>query len=263
MPIYPEIYDGPPKGYGSTPYNKYYIAIHNTSNDATAKEEASYAKRRTDSVSSHYYMDKIQVIQSLNTDLSAWHAGSSIGNRRAIAYEITGTNGKSRAWWLANVAWDKLAASIARDCKRWGIKPRTLTDAQLKAGTETGIITHDQMRRVWGGTTHTDPGPGFPMDYLIQLVVQALIKLNTPPQPAFPPYPGHPLEYIPGQVKYDSAAKQWQQKMDARGWTIDVDGLYGPGSKAVCIAFQREKGLKPDGIVGPITWAATWSLPVT
>jgi peptidoglycan hydrolase-like protein with peptidoglycan-binding domain len=51
--------------------------------------------------------------------------------------------------------------------------------------------------------------------------------------------------------------------MHDRGWTITVDGNksgpqygYGPQSKGVCVAFQREKGLKADGIVGPVTWSA-------
>lgn len=170
MPIYPEIYDGPPHSYTARWTRKRYIAVHNTSNDASAEAEASYAKRRTDSVSSHYYVDPDSLIQSLNTDHRAWHAGSTEGNDRGIAYEITGTNGKSRTWWLGNVAWAKLAQQIAVDCREWGIVPQTLTVAQIQAGVATGVITHDQMRLAWGGTDHTDPGPNFPMDHLIALV---------------------------------------------------------------------------------------------
>jgi peptidoglycan hydrolase-like protein with peptidoglycan-binding domain len=35
-----------------------------------------------------------------------------------------------------------------------------------------------------------------------------------------------------------------------------VDGRFGAGTEAMVRAFQREKGLVPDGIVGPKTWAA-------
>ncbi len=170
MAIYQVIYDGPPRSYGSTPYPKRYVAIHNTSNDATARAEADYAKRRTDGVSSHYYADAIEVIQSLDTALSAHHAGSTTGNRYAISYEITGTNGKSREWWLANVAWSRLARQMAADCRAHGIEPRLLTVEEMRAGSLSGFVTHDLMRLAWGGTTHTDPGPGFPMDYLLDLV---------------------------------------------------------------------------------------------
>lgn len=170
MPIYSEIYNGPPNGYTATRTNKRYIAIHNTSNNASAYNEASYAKRRTDGVSSHYYADNSVVIQSLNTDYKAWHAGSSTGNAYAIAYEIVGTNDKSRTWWLNNVNWDKVAKCIARDMKQFGIKNQHLTITQMKDGSSTGIVTHDDMRRAWGGTTHTDPGSNFPMDHLIAKV---------------------------------------------------------------------------------------------
>lgn len=170
MATYSPIYSGPPRHYGSTRTTKKYIAIHNTANDATAEQEASYAKRREDSVSSHYYVDPDSILQSLDTAYRAYHAGSTIGNSQAIAYEITGTNGKSRSWWLANVAWPLLARQIAADCRAHNIEPRLLSVAEIKAGSKTGIITHDQMRQAWGGTTHTDPGPNFPLDYLLALV---------------------------------------------------------------------------------------------
>src|SRR5690349_18987856 len=86
---------------------KYGIAIHNTSNNASDTNEASYARRRTDGVSSHFYVDRDSVTQSLDTTARAGHAGSRHGNENAIAVEITGGNGKSRDWWLNNVAWDK------------------------------------------------------------------------------------------------------------------------------------------------------------
>lgn len=182
MAIYPAIYSGPPRHYGSTRTDKRYIAIHNTSNDATAEGEASYAKRREDSVSSHYYVDNDSLLQSLDTSLRAYHAGSTIGNSQAIAYEITGTNGKSRSWWLANVAWPLLARQIAIDCREHDIEPQLLTVAEIKAGSKTGIITHDQMRQAWGGTTHDDPGPNFPLDHLLALVQAEMEDDMTPDQ---------------------------------------------------------------------------------
>ena len=38
-----------------------------------------------------------------------------------------------------------------------------------------------------------------------------------------------------------------------------VDGAYGPGTQAAVIAFQKAKGLTPDGICGPNTMAALQS----
>ncbi len=57
--------------------------------------------------------------------------------------------------------------------------------------------------------------------------------------------------------------RQWQQQMAHRGWGLGVDGDYGPRSHDVCVQFQTEKGLNPDGVVGPMTWDAAWTTPVT
>lgn len=168
--IYKTVYAGPANNYGTSTIAKRYIAIHNTSNTASAENEAAYARRRTDNISSHYYVDQDSIIQMLDTNWQAWHAGSTTGNQRAIAYEITGVNGWTRAQWLARVDWDLLARQVARDCTTHNIAVQQLTIAQMNDGRSTGIVTHDQMRRAWGGTTHTDPGVNFPMDHLLALV---------------------------------------------------------------------------------------------
>jgi peptidoglycan hydrolase-like protein with peptidoglycan-binding domain len=56
---------------------------------------------------------------------------------------------------------------------------------------------------------------------------------------------------------------RWQGRMLERGWEIDVDSIYGEGSEQVCRAFQREKGLEIDGILGPVTWRCAWECPIT
>lgn len=182
MAIYRDIYDGPPRWYTATRTRKKYIMIHATANDASAEAEASYAKRRPDRVSSHYYVDDDSIVQSLDTDYRAWHAGNREGNDHAIAYELTARNmNVGRAWWLDNIAWPLMVAAIARDCREFGIRPRELTDAQLRAGNTTGFTTHVQGNRVWGGSDHTDPGPNFPMDHLVRQVQRALeddVELN-------------------------------------------------------------------------------------
>ena len=154
---------------------KYGIAIHNTSNDATAEGEASYATRRTDGISAHLYVDRDSVVQSLDTADRAGHAGSSNGNQHAIAVEITGVNGKTRQWWLDNVAWAKLGAALAHVVRKYGIAVRRASAAEMKTNPKVrAFYSHDDMRRAWGGTTHTDPGGNFPWDRLFQAVNAAL-----------------------------------------------------------------------------------------
>ncbi|MET9340105.1 N-acetylmuramoyl-L-alanine amidase [Nonomuraea sp. NPDC003804] len=76
----------------------------------------------------------------------------------------------------------------------------------------------------------------------------------TPPQA--PPFPGRLLKFPP--VMRGDDVRTWQRQMSRRGWTVDVDGAYGAGSREVCRRFQREQEIPDDGVVGPVTWKLAW-----
>jgi len=65
----------------------------------------------------------------------------------------------------------------------------------------------------------------------------------------------------PGESGDD--VRVWQERMKERGWRIDVTGVHDEQSVAVASAFQLEKGLRLDGIVGEETWDGAFNLPVT
>ncbi|WP_205353112.1 peptidoglycan-binding domain-containing protein [Janibacter anophelis] len=101
-------------------------------------------------------------------------------------------------------------------------------------------------------------------------------KPSSEPKPAaskapkFPLPRGHyfgpksgPASSVSGYYSHRADLKRWQQQMRERGWSITADGLYGPATAKVARAFQREKGLAVDGLIGAATWAAAWKEPVT
>jgi N-acetyl-anhydromuramyl-L-alanine amidase AmpD len=163
---------------------KYGLAFHNTSNNASDTAEATYAKRRTDGVSSHFYVDSDSATQSIDTLDKVGHAGSAEGNDNAICFELTGANGWTRAQWLQNIDWimvGRVSAAVIR--AHWpdgSFQVRRASVAEMKANPKVkALYGHDDMRRAWGGTTHTDPGPNFPWDHLITVIKTALGQPTT------------------------------------------------------------------------------------
>jgi hypothetical protein len=88
---------------------------------------------------------------------------------------------------------------------------------------------------------------------------------DTAPQPestkTAPAYPGYVLGYNPN--RYDANVKTIQAQLRARGWPLVADGYFGAATLSVVKAFQAEKHLGVDGLIGPRTWAAAWLAPVT
>jgi peptidoglycan hydrolase-like protein with peptidoglycan-binding domain len=65
-----------------------------------------------------------------------------------------------------------------------------------------------------------------------------------------------------------TAVRQLQEALDELGHGPGpIDGVFGAGTEAAVRAFQAEKGIAVDGVVGDITWlnideAAVFSRPV-
>ena len=74
--------------YSMTPE---FILVHNTGNDASAKNEIAYMKGNDSSTGYHFAIDDIEVRQGIPLDRNAWHAGDGgvgNGNRCGIGVEI-------------------------------------------------------------------------------------------------------------------------------------------------------------------------------
>jgi hypothetical protein len=53
-----------------------------------------------------------------------------------------------------------------------------------------------------------------------------------------------------------TAVQDLQNRLNANGASLSVDGSFGPKTDAAVRAFQAARGLSVDGIVGPRTWGA-------
>lgn len=66
------------------------ITVHNTANDASARNEIAYMTSNDYETSFHYAVDDKEAVQGLPLDRNGWHAsdGNGPGNRTTIAIEI-------------------------------------------------------------------------------------------------------------------------------------------------------------------------------
>lgn len=66
------------------------IVVHNTANDATARNEIAYMTNNDYETSFHYAVDDKEIVQGLPENRNGWHAsdGNGKGNREGIAIEI-------------------------------------------------------------------------------------------------------------------------------------------------------------------------------
>jgi predicted chitinase len=70
-----------------------------------------------------------------------------------------------------------------------------------------------------------------------------------------PAYPGTTLR----QGSKGANVQAVQQRLSDLGYSLGVDGNFGPGTAKAVIAFQQKNGLGNDGVVGPNTWKALWA----
>lgn len=66
------------------------IVVHNTANDASARNEIAYMTNNNNETSFHYAVDDKEIVQGIEENRNGWHAsdGNGKGNREGIAIEI-------------------------------------------------------------------------------------------------------------------------------------------------------------------------------
>ena len=59
------------------------------------------------------------------------------------------------------------------------------------------------------------------------------------------------------------AVKLCQERLTVHGYPCAADGVFGSGTEALVMQFQRARGLVVDGVVGPGTWDALLAAPAS
>lgn len=230
------------------------------------------------------------VVGIIHPDLCPSSTGYAL-DRGAVTVEVANTKGAPN-WEVSEKAIEAVAQIIAHhasESERSGHPVMRNDPNKTQAGFWVGW--HSQYYAT------ACPGPHLlgQIDRIISRANEIMGKGGgggSKPKPTEPPKPGTkapkfplpsnwyfgpkngPVESVSGYYgnQYGTAEEmrkhlwRWQQRMEDRGWLFPKygsDGLYGAETREVAIAFQKEKGLKVDGLIGPETWEAAWTEPVT
>jgi hypothetical protein len=181
--------------------------------------------------------------------------GASVGGtvaRELVAaaerYGLTskGPSERSDLWWLNGT----VSPAVLIEAGRVGMT-RPIADMAEAIGSA--------LASVFG----TDVVPGGPPTSVDDSTRPETGPPGAPPGDVAPPWPGRVFVWEAGAMMEGSDVGTWQAQMVKRGWGLSVDGVYGPHSAEVALAFQQEKGLGADGMVGSLTWDASWEYPIT
>lgn len=149
---------------------------------------ASYfAGPKAPRASAHYMVDADSVIQGVRDKDVAWAAPGA--NHNGIQIEHAGYAAQGAKGWGDDYSKRMVVRSArlaARLCRKHGIPARWLSVADLKAGRR-GITSHANVSLAFKRSSHTDPGPDFPVAGYLKVVRAEIVRLRPKPRPKVKP----------------------------------------------------------------------------
>lgn len=207
------------------PKEKYYIkcpyemkpsriVVHNTANDASAKDEISYMIRNNMEISFHYAVDDIEAVQGIEENRNGWHAGdgNGKGNREGIAIEICYSKSGGDRFIKAEQNAVELIADILKRYG-WGIDKVTKHQDYMNK-----YCPHRTLDMGW--------------DRFLKMIEDKLNASNSKPNN--------------DNVKNDKVNVYYRVKTKKHGWLPEVKNLNDyagwENSPITCLAMKVDKG---------------------
>lgn len=136
--------------------------------DTAAENVARYCQTRPEKVSAHWFVDDDSIVRGVRDQDVAYAAPGA--NHNGIQIEMCGYARWTRDQWLGEHMGTlcNTARLIAHYYRRANV-PIIYVDEHGLGRGHRGVTTHHDVTQAFRRSTHTDPGPGFPVHDVIQL----------------------------------------------------------------------------------------------
>jgi hypothetical protein len=210
MPVNPDLQFIPSRYGGGTIFPRPFYLINHCL-QAPDKAGMAYSlatgwfQNPDNKTSVHHIADQGDAIATRDLNLASWGCGN--GNQHGYQTEHVGYADWTADEWRTPTMLQCMRLSAKAQAWVWwteGMKmrgldyyPEWLSLEEIASGSKSGLVTHNDMRIVFGGTTHTDPGQYF---FYVELrdAIHAELDIltgNTPdPTPVPEPDPTPPPE---------------------------------------------------------------------
>jgi hypothetical protein len=160
-----------------------HIVIHTTESPREPGGElnvASWLSRTDYRASAHYVIGTERTLLTVDLADTAWGVGSA-GNATGVQLELIGYASHDRDEWLqpdGRLLLCRAAALAAALSVTYDIPLRRVETQGLLDGV-AGVAGHHAYTQAFGGSTHTDPGEGFPWDSFLAQAASMLEQART------------------------------------------------------------------------------------
>lgn len=176
------------------------------------------------------------------------------GSNSSYNYDCVAKGEKTAGLKLPPGAWVYTGTTKNRGHIGIVIDDEWVVEAQ---GTNAGVVKSKLSLKKW---TWWGLGKGITFEF-----TPGVNPISKPVQPAKPAKTSSTASKIPAYPTVRRGDKgevvtQLQRLLSKDGSSLQIDGIFGPGTQSAVRAFQKKYGLTVDGIVGPQTWGKLLSL---
>ena len=160
-----------------------WLVIHDTEGgpehgpSGTADNTAAYFASESARGSAHKVIDDFECYETLPDHMIPW--GAIGANTTGLHYELAARASYATVVWKRDhrEMLNRAAFLVAKDCVKYGIKPKMIRKKGLRAG-RPGICGHLHVSKAFPGSGHYDPGYFFPWVYFMHLVRKQVKRMR-------------------------------------------------------------------------------------